>query len=373
MAVTSEPIQPEPIPFNDLARAAAAQRPQLVEAFERVVDSGWFVMGPEHDAFEREFAAYLSVEHAIGVGNGTDALELALGAVGVGQGGRVLTVANAGGYTTTATRRLGAEPVYCDIDPEHYQADPESVRSALEAGPLDAIVVTHLFGAAAPVREIAALAEAHGVPVVEDCAESIGGTIDGAQLGTFGAIAANSFYPTKNLGALGDGGAVITNDAELAATVRRRRQYGWEGKYRQVDPGGRNSRLDEVQAAFLRLRLPLLAVANERRRQIHRRYEDAVTAPVRLVNRAGPGYVGHLAVLDVDDRDGVREQLLAAGIRTDVHFPIPDHRQPVMDGRPVPELPVTERAAGRILSLPLFAELRDDEVDRIVTALEGLR
>jgi dTDP-3-amino-2,3,6-trideoxy-4-keto-D-glucose/dTDP-3-amino-3,4,6-trideoxy-alpha-D-glucose/dTDP-2,6-dideoxy-D-kanosamine transaminase len=368
MAVPSEPI-----PFNDLARSAVAQRPALLEAFERVVDSGWFVMGPEHDAFEREFADYLSVAHAIGVGNGTDALELALGAVGVGTGGRVLTVANAGGYTTTATRRLGAEPLYCDIDPVSYQIDPESVRAALEDGPLDAIVVTHLFGTAAPVREIVALASAHGVPVVEDCAESIGAQVDGTHLGNFGAIGANSFYPTKNLGALGDGGAVITNDDELATVVRRRRQYGWESKYRQVDPGGRNSRLDEVQAAFLRLRLPLLAAANERRREIHRRYEAAITAPVRLVNRAGPGYVGHLAILDVDDRDAVREQLLAAGIRTDVHFPIPDHQQPVMAGRTVPSLPVTERAVGRILSLPLFPELRDDEVDRIVAALEGLR
>lgn len=361
------------IPFNDLGRAATEQRADLIEAFARVVDAGWFVMGPEHDAFEAELAGYLGVGHAIGVGNGTDALELALGAVGVGRDSRVLTVANAGGYTTTATRRLGATPVYCDIDPVRYQADPESVRSALEAGPLAAVVVTHLFGAAAPVREIVALADAHGVPVVEDCAQSIGALIDGRHTGTFGAIATTSFYPTKNLGALGDGGAVVTSSDELATIVRRRRQYGWEGKYRQVDPNGRNSRMDAVQAAFLRLRLPLLDAANERRRDIHRRYEAAVYAPLRLVNRAGADYVGHLAILDVDDRDAVKEQLLAAGVRTDVHFPIPDHTQPVMAGVDVPSLPVTERAAQRILSLPLFPELRDDEVDRIVAALEALR
>jgi dTDP-4-amino-4,6-dideoxygalactose transaminase len=371
---TSGP-SPDAIPFNDLSRFAPEVRTRIDAAIARVLSSGWFVLGPEHDAFEAELAAFLGVENAVLVANGTDALELAFAAVGVTAGDPIVTVANAGGYSSIAARLIGAEPIYVDVDPLTLQATPDAVRSAIEqaATPPRAIVVTHLYGGMAPVAEIVAVAREHGIPVIEDVAQALGATRDGRRAGTFGDIATTSFYPTKNLGALGDGGAVVTSDPELAATVRRMRQYGWEGKYNIAHPRGRNSRLDELQAAILRERLPQLDAWNQRRRDIHLRYEAAVSANARLVNTADESFIGHLAVLEVDDRDGVRERLLEDGIKTDVHYPIPDHQQPLIaQERPRPALPVTERAAGRILSLPLFPELRDDEIDRICAALGRL-
>lgn len=371
---TSGP-SPDLIPFNDLSRFAPEVRAGIDGAIARVLSSGWFVMGPEHDAFEAELAAYLGVEHAVLVANGTDALELAFAAVGVRPGDSIITVANAGGYSTIASRLLGADPLYVDVDELRLQASPDAVRDAIASAPLppSAIVVTHLYGGMAPVTEIVELALEHGIPVIEDTAQALGASLDGRRAGSFGDIATTSFYPTKNLGALGDGGAVVTADPGLAATVRRMRQYGWEGKYNIAHSRGRNSRLDELQAAILRERLPQLDAWNQRRREIHQQYEAAVSPNARLVNTASESFIGHLAVLEVDDRDGVRDRLLEQGIRTDVHYPIPDHRQPLIAGEGTrPPLPVTERAVGRILSLPLFPELRDDEIDRICAALGGL-
>ncbi|MEO5921639.1 MAG: DegT/DnrJ/EryC1/StrS family aminotransferase [Pseudolysinimonas sp.] len=371
---TTEP-SPDPIPFNDLSRFAPDVRARIDAAVDRVVSSGWFVMGPEHDAFEAELAAYLGVAHAVLVANGTDALELAFAALGVQPGDSIVTVANAGGYSSVAARLLGAEPVYVDIDAGTHQATALGVREAIEGAPTPprAVVVTHLYGGMAPVAEIVAVAREHGIPVIEDTAQALGATFEGRRAGSFGDIATTSFYPTKNLGALGDGGAVVTSDPVLAATVRRMRQYGWEGKYNIAHARGRNSRLDELQAAILRERLPELDAWNERRREIHRRYEAAVSSGARLVNTAGESFIGHLAVLETDDRDAVRDRLLALGIRTDIHYPTPDHLQPLIAREHAqPGLPVTERAAGRILSLPLFPELRDDEIDRICAALGQL-
>lgn len=371
---TSGP-SPDLIPFNDLSRFAPEVRARIDGAIDRVLSSGWFVMGPEHDAFEAELASFLGVEHAVLVANGTDALELAFAAVGVRDGDPIITVANAGGYSSIASRLLGAEPLYVDVDPVRLQADPDAVREAIAnaATPPRAIVVTHLYGGMAPVAEIIDVAREHGIPVIEDTAQALGASLDGRRAGSFADIATTSFYPTKNLGALGDGGAVVTRDADLAAKVRRMRQYGWEGKYNIAHPRGRNSRLDELQAAILRERLPDLDAWNLRRREIHQRYEAAVSTYARLVNTASESFIGHLAVLEVDDRDSVRAQLLEQGIKTDVHYPIPDHLQPLIAAEhPRPALPVTERAAGRILSLPLFPELRDDEIDRICAALGGL-
>ena len=371
---TSGP-SPEPIPFNDLSRFTPELRERIDGAIDRVLSSGWFVLGPEHDAFEAELATFVGVEHAVLVANGTDALELAFAAVGVHEGDPIITVANAGGYSSVAARLLGAEPLYVDVDALTLQASPDAVRDAIATAeaPPRAIVVTHLYGGMAPVAAIVDIAREHGIPVIEDTAQALGASRDGRRAGSFGDIATTSFYPTKNLGALGDGGAVVTADPELAAKVRRMRQYGWEGKYNIAHPRGRNSRLDELQAAILRERLPELDAWNQRRRDIHQRYEAAVSPNARLVNTAGESFIGHLAVLEVDDRDGVRDRLLEQGIRTDVHYPIPDHRQPLIaQERPRPSLPVTERAAGRILSLPLFPELRDDEIERICSALGAL-
>ncbi len=362
------------VPFNDLGRGTASIRPELDEAIGRVVSSGWYVMGPEHSALEKELAAYLGITDAVLVANGTDALQLALVALGVTAGDRVLTAANAGGYTSTAARAIGAVPVYADVDPTTLLLTVESIEAAVGAGgPLpEVIVVTHLFGATADARGITEWAHARGVRVVEDCAQSLGAGIGGVKTGTWGDLATTSFYPTKNLGALGDAGAVFAGSDELATTLRRLRQYGWESKYRTTLVGGRNSRCDELQAAILRVKLPKLDQGNEARRAIHRRYEAALGTGARLVTRAGEGYVGHLAVLYVDDRDRAVATMTAHAVATDVHYPVPDHFQAIVAEEDRPSLPVTEAAARSILSVPLFPELTDAEVDRVCAALSEL-
>ena len=364
-------MRSDPIPMNDLRRGALAHQAELTAATQRVITSGWFVLGPENQAFEAELAAYLGTEQVVAVANGTEALMLAMLGLGLGPGSRVLTAANAGGYTSSAARAIGATPVYADVDAGTHLLTVATLQEALgRLGSVDAVVVTHLYGAAADMAAVMAWADAARVPVIEDCAQSIGATIAGRRVGTFGAMAATSFYPTKNLGALGDGGALITADAALADRVRALRQYGWSGKYRVEVAGGLNSRMDELQAAVLRVRLPYLDAWNERRRAIHTAYETAA-AGVRFVNTASDAFVGHLAVLEVDDREAAVAHLAAAGVRTDVHYPTPDHRQPAFDD-PAVVLPVTEALAKRVLSVPIFPELTDDEVARVAAALATL-
>lgn len=363
------------VPFNDLSRSVTPIRSQIDAAIDRVVSSGWFAMGPEHNAFEAELAAYVGVRHAVNVGNGTDALELALASLGVGRDSLVLTVANAGAYTTTALRLLGADPIYVDIDPLTMLMSGATLRRALMACPEapQAIVVTHLYGAVAPMNEICAIAQEFNVPVLEDCAQALGANLNGAKAGSLADIAITSFYPTKNLGAMGDGGAILTNSDELADAARRMRQYGWETKYDIRHDHGRNSRLDEMQAAILRVKLPLLDSVSSRRREIHSIYAAANQDRVSFVNTANESFVAHLAVVTTDHRDDVRSQLLSAGVSTEVHYPIPDFQQgfPNFSPRPMP-VEETVRVAGRILSLPMFPELTDEEVQHVVRALETL-
>lgn len=368
-------MTPSSIPFNDLARGTRALRASLDSAIGEVLDSGWFVLGPQHDAFEDELATFLGCSFVLGVGNGTDALQIALTALGVGPGDTVLTAANAGGYTFTAARSLGAVPVYADVDPASLLLTADSLELALEGLPTkpSAIVVTHLFGAVTDIHSIVRRAREWGIPVVEDCAQSLGAFASDVRAGTVGDIATTSFYPTKNLGAVGDGGAVMTSNRDLADAVRQLRQYGWKSKYRTTVVGGRNSRLDELQAAVLRVKLPYLDKWNDRRRELHRLYESAAGGNIRCINTAGPGYSGHLAVFDVADRPAAIAAFAEAGIQTDIHYPIPDHLQPVNDsGSPV-SLAVTERAAERILSVPLFPDLTDDEAHRAANVLSSLR
>ncbi|CAN5520546.1 DegT/DnrJ/EryC1/StrS family aminotransferase [soil metagenome] len=360
------------VPFNDLGRTAPEVMAEVEGAIARVLASGWFVMGPEHNAFEAELAAYVGVPHAVGLGNGTDALELALAALGVGEGDRVVTVANAGAYSTVAMRLLGAVPLFADVDPATLQMTPATFEAAL-AGAVAApraVVVTHLYGAMADVTGIVDIARRHGIAVLEDCAQALGASSGDRRAGTFGDIATTSFYPTKNLGALGDGGAVYTADADLADSVRRMRQYGWDSKYHIAFDHGRNSRLDELQAAILRVKLPLLDGYNERRRHIHRQYEAATG---RMVNRASESFIAHLAVLTVDDREGARATLRQHGVSTDVHYPIADHQQHFPSGMPTGvSLQATERATTTVLSVPMFPELTDDEVTRVSEGLAAL-
>lgn len=362
----------EVIPFNDLGRGTSDIRDQIDSAIARVLSSGWFVLGPEHDALETELSEYVGTKHAINVGNGTDALELALAAVGVKSGSQVVTVANAGAYTSTAALLLGAKPVYCDVDPKTLLMSVDTLETLLSQLPEkpQAIVVTHLYGALAPIEDLATLARRYDISVVEDCAQSLGASVKGLKGGSFGDISTTSFYPTKNLGALGDGGAVFTNNDDLAENIRRMRQYGWSSKYQIEYAHGKNSRLDEIQAAVLRVKLRMLDKQNDLRRSIHAQYETAALGDMKMVNSASESFIGHLAVVFSENRDSHRRKLDSAGIKTDVHYPIPDHKQHFPDFIPMrTSLPVTEWATQSVFSIPLFPELRQPEVDRIMEAL----
>ena len=362
------------VPFNDLGRGTKEIRTEIDAAIARVISSGWFVLGPEHDALEAELSQYVGVKHTINVGNGTDALELALAAVGVKAGSQVVTVANAGAYTSTATLLLGAKPVYCDVDPQTLLMTVETLEATLASlsEKPQAIVVTHLYGALAPIQDLVGIARKHEIAIIEDCAQSLGATAGGRKGGSFADISTTSFYPTKNLGALGDGGAVFTNSDDLADSVRRMRQYGWASKYSIEYSHGKNSRLDEMQAAILRVKLPLLDAHNERRRQIHSQYEGAAHEGVRILNTSNEAFIGHLAVVIAEDRDKSRAAIEAAGIKTDVHYPIPDHKQHFPEFTPAKvSLPVTEWASQAVFSVPLFPELNQSEVDRVTEALSN--
>jgi dTDP-4-amino-4,6-dideoxygalactose transaminase len=366
----SEPITR--VPVNDPRRAALALHAELAEAFERFLASGRYVLGPEHDAFERELAGLIGVDHCVAVASGTDALDLALTAT-CPAGAAVLVAANCGGYTTAAARRAGFSLRYADVDSDTLCLSRETVESALDRE-VGAVVVTHLYGLVGDVDGIGALCRERGIVLVEDCAQAAGARHEGRRAGSFGDVAAFSFYPTKNLAALGDGGALTTGDPALAGRLRALRQYGWEAKYRVAMPGGRNSRLDELQAAFLRVRLRHLDGWNAARRAIVERYAASVPERVgRFVVATGDRFVAHLAVLLCDDRDRVRSALDAAGIGTDVHYPIPDHLQPAWRAdHPALRLPVTEHAAEHVLSVPCFPELTESEVEHVCEVLGGI-
>lgn len=360
------------IPTNDLKRSTGELRHDIDSAVSRVLASGWYVLGPENEAFEQELADYLQINNVITVGNGTDALGLALAAVGVGLGSIVVSVANAGAYTTTAALQLGAEMAYCDVDEKTLLMSVSTLENVLAVLPSKpaAIVVTHLYGAMAPVREIFNFAQSRGIPLIEDCAQSLGATIEGKSGGSFSNIATTSFYPTKNLGALGDGGAVFTNNAELGESVRRMRQYGWGKKYSIEFEHGRNSRLDELQAAILRLKLPYLDDQNNRRREIHSGYEAVSSANNKLLNSASESFNGHLAVMLSSERERTRNFFDSRGISTDIHYPIPDHMQRFPHFAPLKTpLDVTEWASQSVLSLPLFPEMNEHEVSRVIEAI----
>ncbi|HSN18556.1 MAG TPA: DegT/DnrJ/EryC1/StrS family aminotransferase [Gammaproteobacteria bacterium] len=355
--------------FNDLKRETAELRAQLDAAAARVMERGWYLVGEELKSFEQAFARYLGVNHSLGMANGTDALELALRCLDVGAGDKVIVAPNAGMYGTIAVSRVGAEPVFADVDPHNLCLSPAGVEAAARCG-AKAVIITHLYGQMADAKGIVTVARKHGLRVIEDCAQAHGARRDGTLAGTLGDIACFSFYPTKNLGALGDAGGVATNDATLADKAATLRQYGWKGKYRVEVPHGRNSRMDELQAAFLLAKLPHLDARNERRRAIWRRYREALGGKLQLVGNDGADFVAHLCVLRSPDRDGLRQRLSDAGIATDIHYPIPDHRQPVWGGRfDAVSLPAAEKACAEVLSLPCFPEMTEQEVAHVTDAL----
>lgn len=343
----------------------------LAGALQRVVDRNWYVLGTEVTAFEAEFAAYQGARSCIALANGTDALEIALRTLGIGPGKRVALVANAGFYGSTAVHAVGAEPVYVDVDAATLTMAPAALQAALATG-VDAVIVTHLYGQMADIEPIAAMAADSRVPLIEDCAQAHGATRDGRRAGSFGDIGCFSFYPTKNLGAIGDGGAITTSSAELETRARRLRQYGWSSKYHVTEAGGRNSRLDELQAAVLREKLPLLDTWNARRRDIAARYNAAFAGlPVQLPASTGDDFVAHLYVIRVPDRAAFIAAMSAAGVGTDIHYPVPDHRQSAYPQAGGTSLPVTEAASGAVVTLPCFPGLDAASVERVIAAVRG--
>jgi dTDP-3-amino-3,4,6-trideoxy-alpha-D-glucose transaminase len=353
--------------FNDVKSVNDAIASDLDGAFQRVMRSGWFILGEEVETFEAEFAAYCGVSHCIGVASGTEALQLALLACGIGPGDEVITVSHTAVQTALAIAATSATPVFVDVDPETYTLRPDQLDAAI-SDKTRAILPVHLYGRCAEMDAILEVAERRNIYVIEDAAQAQGSSYKGRRAGSIGHLGCFSFYPTKNLGALGDAGAVTTSDTELAARLRRLRNYGESSKYHN-ESMGYNSRLDELQAAFLRVKLPHLDRWNETRRNLAAIYQsrlnDRFHAPKDKL-----GYVDnyHLFVIQSEERDKLQEHLRAHNIQTLIHYPVPCHLQPAFRNirHRCGDLSVTERMDGRILSLPMFSTLSTEQLEYVV-------
>jgi dTDP-4-amino-4,6-dideoxygalactose transaminase len=355
------------IPFLTLTPGEDA--PDVQAAIQRVIARGWFILGPELEAFEEEFAGACQTAHAVGVGTGTDALAIALRALGIGQGAEVITSPLSAAYTALAIMAVGARPVFADIDPGRLTLDPSAVAAAITPRTA-AIMPVHLYGQAADMPEIMRVAARHGLAVVEDCCQAHLATCGGVPVGSFGSIAAYSFYPTKNLAALGDGGALTTGDRALAERARRLRNGGQTDRYRH-DEFGVNSRLDEMQAAILRARLTFLPRWTARRRELAREYRQALAGTPAIVvpPEHDAGHVYHLFPVLSPARDALREHLRAAGIETLIHYPIPIPKQRAIDSPDA--CPIADRVCAEVFSLPLYPALDRGAVGRVAAALRA--
>jgi dTDP-4-amino-4,6-dideoxygalactose transaminase len=362
----------ERIPVASPRAAYLAQKEEIDGAIEAVLARGVYVLGEEVARFEAEFAAYAGTRFAIGVASGSDALELALRACGIGAGDAVITVANTAVATVAAIERTGAEAVFVDVDPQTFTIDATRIDDAIAAhrgNAVRAIVPVHLYGHPAGMPAILQIAAAHDLKIVEDCAQAHGASCDGILVGTFGSASAFSFYPTKNLGALGDGGAVVTNDEGVAERVRAYRQYGWRERY-VSESRGWNSRLDELQAACLRVKLRRLDADNARRRRIAASFSSVIESSGVLnapIESPGCKHVYHQYVVRTRRRDSFQRFMSDVGIDTAVLYPVPIHQQPAY--RAAVLLPRTEELANEIVSVPVFPQLTDDELERICDAL----
>ena len=353
------------VPFNALKPAEDAA--DVRAAIDRVLASGWFILGPEVEAFEAEFAAASRVPHAVGVGTGTDAITLILRALDIGAGDEVITPPLSAAYSALAVMMAGARPVFADIDPERLTLDPRATEAAITAR-TRAIMPVHLYGQAADMRPLEAIAQQHNLAIVEDAAQAHLATADGRPVGTIGVAAATSFYPTKNLGAAGDGGAVLTRDAQLAARVKRLRNGGQTTRYRH-DEFGVNSRLDEIQAAILRARLKYLAGWTAKRRSIAARYRSALNgAGVTVPREFDAGHVYHLFPVLTDARDRFQAHLKGRGIETLIHYPVPIPRQPALQSASPAMCPIADRVCAQVVSLPMYPGLSDAAVAAVAVA-----
>ncbi len=352
-----------------------AHQAEIDAALQRVLAGGRYILGDEVAAFEAEFAAYVGVRFATGVGSGTEALHLALAACGLGPGDEVITVAHTAVATVAAIELCGATPVLVDIEPDALALDPRHLEAALSPR-TKAIIPVHLYGQSADLDPILAFARQHNLRVIEDCAQAHGATYHGRRVGSMGAIACFSFYPTKNLGALGDAGAVVTDDPALAERVRLLREYGWAERYVSHIHGW-NSRLDELQAAILRVKLRYLDDDNAARVRLAATYDRALAGCCLdlPVTRPGAGHVYHLYVIRSDRRDDLQKFLKSRGVGALVHYPVPVHLQPAYAGR-LPgsnHLPQTEQAARTVLSLPMYPELTETEQMAVIEAVQSFK
>jgi dTDP-4-amino-4,6-dideoxygalactose transaminase len=358
------------IPFNALT--PGSDRADVDAAIKRVLDSGWFVLGPEVERFEAAFAEASGGAYAVGVGTGTDAITLALRALDIGPGDEVITAPLSAAYSALAVMMTGARPVFADIDPERLTLDPAAAAAAITSR-TKALLPVHLYGQAADMRPLIALAERHRLALVEDCAQAHLGTSEGRRLGTLGVAGAFSFYPTKNLGALGDGGAVLTDDAALAGRLKRLRNGGQTTRYQHLEPGV-NSRLDELQAAILHARLHHLAGWTGRRRAIAAAYRRSIDASgIAVPPEFDAGHVYHLFPVLTTHREAVQAHLRARGIETFIHYPVPIPRQPALAGTDPRQCPIADRICAEVLSLPMYPALTDDDVAAVIEGVNAFR
>ena len=348
-----------------------AYKKEIDEAVLKVLSKGRYICGDEVGAFETEFAAYTEVEHAVGVGSGTDALRLALEAIGINSGDEVITVSHTAVATVSAIRQCGGIPVFADIEPLFYTIDPNHIESLITPK-TKAIIAVHLYGQPADIFSIMKIAAKHNLKVIEDCAQAHGAIINGRRVGSIGDIGCFSFYPTKNLGGFGDGGLITTCNSEYAERVKLLREYGWKNRYVSVIHGF-NSRLDEVQAAILRVKLKYLDRDNDKRRLLAQIYLSGLQGtPLQLpVYRKGNEHVYHLFVVRTDSRNELKTFLENQDILPLIHYPVPIHIQPAYSSYSRNHLDQTEKASGEILSLPMYPELSEDNVNYVIKVIKA--
>ena len=345
---------------------------EIDAAISRVLDSGWYILGKEVELFEEEFADFIGVKYSIGVGSGTEALHLALVACGIGPGDEVITVSHTAVATAAAISLSGATPVFVDIEPKYFTIDPNCIQKAITSK-TKAIIPVHIYGHPANMDSVMSIAKKNGLKVIEDCAQAHGAKYKRQRVGSMGDIGCFSFYPTKNLGAIGDGGMIVTDLPDLAEKTRLMREYGWKERYISSSEGW-NSRLDEIQAAILRVKLKHLDEDNRKRVKLAKQYVDGLKGlPLELpIKRGDCEHVYHLFVIKTNDREALQDFLGENGIGTNIQYPVPIHKQAYYMSLPKNRsLPVTEKLAKEIVSLPMYPELSLEEIKRVVNSIKG--
>ncbi len=369
------------IPFNDTSRIYQRHQDEINNLMVDVAASGWWLLGKHTKAFAKAFSEYCGVDFCLPVANGSDALEISLRAVlsaDSSTDNEVIAVANAGGYSSIACALVGATPVYADVEEDTLLLSMESLKNCL--GPkVKAVIVTHLFGGAVDVNQVRRVLADNGykhVVIIEDCAQAHGAKVGDQRVGSLGDLSVFSFYPTKNLGAMGDGGAIVTSNEDTFAKLKQLHQYGWEQKYQIAVPGGRNSRIDEMQAAILASLLPSLDSNNAIRANIYQKYSRAANDNLKFLNYETTDYVGHLAVIRSNRREEFISYMKDQGIAVDVHYPVLDHEQKGWQSLPkridpVSQLTVSKQLVNEIVSLPCFPTMTEAEIDQVCQALSG--